>query len=1340
MHTQAVPHADRLAESFCDLLYRIRRDEPAVSPSCAHPYHCDVLIIGSGYGGAVSAAALSETLQPNAPQHRIWLFERGLHHLPGQFPSQLADLAGHARFNTPNSPCTAGRRSGLFDMRVSHDAGVILANGLGGGSLINAGVMAWPQDEVFDQSPWPAEIRHDRAALRQQSERMKQRLGAALADGQNNTVGRQKVRTIKLDALHRMASGTPAAAFQPLPITVAMREGDRSSDGMGLRACLRCGDCATGCNHGAKISLDTNLLHAAARRGVRLFTGATVMRIEPMDGAPGWRVHVQHTDEQAQWREGEPIVLHARRVVLAAGSLGSTGILMRSRSPRMSLSRQLGEGFSGNGDLLMAAYRQEAAAQAMADETMPPAHRDIGPTITGMLDRRQPASTRQDLHRGYVIQDLAIPGALRRLFEEATLTAKTVDDIGRPDPLRGTEESADRHDPAAINPAHMRHTLPLAMMGHDDASGRLRLVDTGPAPQHPSLACDSNLIVEWPGLRHDPRFDRQLDELQALCDASGAGGTVMPNPLWRPPVGAMGRGSHRGPLLIAHPLGGCRMGDTRREGVVNHLGQVFDAAADATTAVHEGLVVLDGAMVPSSLGINPALTIATLSERAITQLLHTDWQDLGTRQPDQAAPSERPMLPAPSLPPDIPTTIEITEQMRGWVGPVGIELSLRFKPVAVRDLLRAHPMKRTLELDASYSRLRVIARPDEITHDSWNKQAPVLLAAQLSGTLCALHDDDSSHAERVRQALPAWLRNRGMRDVSQGLARWISGHRHNDVRLRRVLSSLYHTASQAGEVRLFDYDLRLERVTQQAGPWADMVSLEGQRIHGHKRITYARRANPWRQLTTMALTQFPGLPLDGITERTLTLHLSHLADMGVPLLRVVRQRDLPTTLMDLISLALLITRLLARIHIWSFSPSDRSLREGPPTEAYGRLPSAMPGLPPPRIERLITSAPHDTARLARIQLTRYPAQIDAPRRAPIVMLHGYSASGTSFAHPSLRPGLASYLWDRGHDIWIVDLRTSSGLPDTAIQAWTFEDVALQDIPIALTHIADRSLTGQIDVVAHCMGSTMLWMALLAPDLQALSTHPTAQQALQRLQGLQGGGLIRRLCMSQVAPIVHFSEANILRAFVLRYVRQFLPLGPYHFERPDVRQRQQRMLSDLMDMLLATLPYPESEWDIEHPSGMPWRRAPWSRTRRRMDMLFGRAFHLSSMSSRVLQQIDDFFGPMNLNTLSQVLHMARSRTPTDASGRAIYLDQQRLAHAMDTMQAMMSIHGEQNGLSDISGMHAFAHYVRNLGPRYRDKYQIASIPDKGHQDCLIGEDLDAPGAVFPRIASFFEPPT
>lgn len=1315
-------------------------------------FDCDVLIVGSGYGGAVSAAALSEALSGDA-ERRVWLLERGQAYAPGDFPHEMASLAGHVRLSLQGEPDCVGRREGLFDLRLSPDVGVVVANGLGGGSLINAGVMAWPCDEVFGQAHWPADIRQEAQALRQRSATVARQLGAQVHHASANATN----APLKFQRLNDLGQAAPTEGrFQGVAITVAQQDGV-SSDGVQLSACVGCGDCATGCNTGAKISLDTNLLAKAARLGVQVITGATVLRLSPLgQGDEGWQVEVQHTQPTLQFEDGPPTQLRARRVILAAGTLGSTGILQRSVGVDFPLSPQLGQGFSGNGDMLLSVYDQHQPAQAVADEQTPAADRQIGPTITGMIDLRSGA-------RGHVVQDLAVPGPLRRWFEEMTLTSATLHTIGKPDWTchRG---DAPAHDPLSVQPQAMARTLPLAIIGHDSAQGVIELAPANGGQHHgdpaaPHLPCDSAVTVRWPQMGRDPRLTRQWQGLVALNARAKAGGDVLPNLAWQPLPRRLAELANgvTGPMFVAHPLGGCRMGERAEDGVVDHLGRVFDPREPTQRRTYPGLVVLDGAIVPGSLGINPALTIATLSDRAIRALM-TEWNFL----PVDAAPPgpERPRL---SAPPPTPvagsahqTWFDLSEQMRGWVGDVGIELTLRTQEAPWSTLMAAHPMQRVLLLDAAHCRVRVVRKPRAVAGtlpsqvtDPWTDPQALVFEAAVSGEIRAFHREPTQVLGRTWQSLRAWWHNRGLKDLSQALRTMVSGR--GAARLANVgrwpaglakaataVTGTLGLATQSGEVRRLDYRLQMH-APQPRRAWVeatdahwhtDVTTARGQRLWGHKRLTYAKEANPWQQLSELDLSHFPGLVRKGRAPLgRLRLNTAYLAEIGVPLLRITRQRDMPTTLMDLSSLGLYIARLLLRTHVWSLRASEAPVSRRTAQRAAG---GGGP-LPPPEVSRLTTRTDAQGQAVAQVQLSCYRRPKGQPcKPRPVVLLHGYSASGSTFAHPALQGGLAAHLWTQGHEVWVVDLRTSPALPSTATLPWRFEDVALEDIPQALAHIADQSEKGQVNVLAHCMGSAMLWMALLATPGMQTGRSTAACTALQRLHG-NASPLIHRLCLSQVSPCTVFSPDNRLRAFVMRYLQQFLPLGPYRFAPSTHASELVRALDGLSDRLLSLLPYPPSEWARAHPMCPPWQATPWTFTRRRMDMLYGRTFNLQQVSPEVLDHIDDFFGPMHLHTLTDVLPMAHNQAVSNREGHSL-LDDAALRAALSRLDRVHIVHGADNGLSDVRGSRHFLAQAQGLGAPWAGQVSLDVIEGMGHQDCLIG--TEAAQRVFPLVSRFF----
>jgi cholesterol oxidase len=131
------------------------------------------------------------------------------------------------------------------------------------------------------------------------------------------------------------------------------------------------------------------------------------------------------------------------------------------------------------------------------------------------------------------------------------------------------------------------------VVGHDDASGRVRLHN-------------GHAIVDWPGYSTAPGRVRAERKIRAIIERMG--GVFHSNPF---AMSAFG-----GNRIIAHPLGGCGMGETVNDGVVSPDGRVFDPA-NGPRGVHDGLYVCDGAAIPSAVGVSPLLTISALAERAM---------------------------------------------------------------------------------------------------------------------------------------------------------------------------------------------------------------------------------------------------------------------------------------------------------------------------------------------------------------------------------------------------------------------------------------------------------------------------------------------------------------------------------------------------------------------------------------------------------------------------------------------------------------------------------------------------------------------------------------------------
>jgi cholesterol oxidase len=324
-----------------------------------------------------------------------------------------------------------------------------------------------------------------------------------------------------------------------------------------------------------------NYLPDAKHHGAQIFTECWVTALTPHAG--GWHVCIAGVD-------GTERAVDAATVVLAAGTLGSTEILLRSRAQGLRLSSALGRRFSGNGDMVALSYNADVPVNAIGFGKSDPHGREpVGPCSTGIVDAR----AGHPLDEGMIMVDGAAPGAFAKWLPAllAALSATTGQDTDRGlgDLVREKARELESQIGGAYAGAAHRTQICL-VVAHDDAAGEIVLDG-------------DRLNIRWPDVGRQAPFVRADAFMREAARALGA--THIPNPTWHELLGRK--------LLTGHPLGGCAMANDAREGVVNHRGQVF--SGENGTDVHAGLYVMDGSIVPASLGVNPLLTIAGLAER-----------------------------------------------------------------------------------------------------------------------------------------------------------------------------------------------------------------------------------------------------------------------------------------------------------------------------------------------------------------------------------------------------------------------------------------------------------------------------------------------------------------------------------------------------------------------------------------------------------------------------------------------------------------------------------------------------------------------------------------------------
>ncbi len=555
--------------------------------------HFDTIVVGSGFGGSVTAYRLADGGQ------RVCLLERGKAYPPESFARRPRDMARN--FWDPSRGY-----HGLFNVWSFRGIEALISSGLGGGSLIYANVLLRKDEKWFvKEDPfgsgyetWPI----GREDLEPHYDAVETMMGA-----QRFPFGKPGYESPKTAALQAAAAQLGlewklpplAVSFAPQPdgepeVAAQIPEEDYPNLHGKLRTtCRLSGECDLGCNYGSKNTLDHNYLSAAKHKGADIRTRSEVRRIEPRPGG-GFAVHyVEHLPE----REGSPtdtstlpqITLTADRLVLAAGALGTPYLLLRNRSAFPRLSEALGTRFCGNGDLLTFLLKSKTL------EGDKPVARVLdgsrGPVITSYV--RVPDSVDGGSGRGYYIEDAGYPVFIDWMLEGTTVPS-TAGRIARFALRRiwSRISKNPRSDLSAeigmlIGDAELSSgSMPLLGMGRDVPDGVMRLRK-------------GYLDIDWTTGTSQTYFDRVRSTMADIGEALGA--TFRDNLLW-----------YLKRVVTVHPLGGCPMGRHEGEGVVDQWGEAFG---------YPGLFVADGSVMPGPVGANPALTIAAFANRMSEHIL-----------------------------------------------------------------------------------------------------------------------------------------------------------------------------------------------------------------------------------------------------------------------------------------------------------------------------------------------------------------------------------------------------------------------------------------------------------------------------------------------------------------------------------------------------------------------------------------------------------------------------------------------------------------------------------------------------------------------------------------------
>jgi cholesterol oxidase len=512
----------------------------------------DVVIIGSGFGGAVCGARLAEA------GYRVLILERGKRWKVEEFPRN----AGDAWVWNDEHP---ERNHGWFDFRIFPHMTVVQGAGVGGGSLVYANISVEAKPDSFAQG-WPPEITFD--LLAPHYARVAETMAVKKVPA-NQLPARTRLLKEAADKLgysDRFRQLDLAVTFddewryeQPDPFNTAKSKPVTNAQGQQQGTCVHLGECDIGCPVRARNTLDLNYIAIAEQQGAIVKPLHVVRRITPV--TDGYALSYQEIVNGTL----QPGTTTGRIVIVAAGSLGSTQLLLHCRADATALpalSARLGHNWSSNGDFLTPAFHVGRDVLPMR-----------GPTITAAVDLLDGAFQGQAVF----IEDGGFPniadGALRRLSEQ---------------------EGTDDHERALIatvrllfSSGALKTVMPWFAQSRDAGDGQLSLRK-------------GKLFLKWKSAKSKKTIDAVVALHQQM--ALRTGGLPMTPLTW----------TTCGDLITPHPLGGCNMGVSAAHGVVDHKGEAFG---------YRNLFVADGSIVPEALGLNPSKTIAALSEHIAARII-----------------------------------------------------------------------------------------------------------------------------------------------------------------------------------------------------------------------------------------------------------------------------------------------------------------------------------------------------------------------------------------------------------------------------------------------------------------------------------------------------------------------------------------------------------------------------------------------------------------------------------------------------------------------------------------------------------------------------------------------
>jgi cholesterol oxidase len=561
-------------------------------------FNYDVLVIGSGFGGSVSALRLTEK------GYRVGVLEAGARFRDADFATTSWDLKKY--LFAPAAGCY-----GIQRIDMVKDCLILAGAGVGGGSLVYANTLYEPLEPFYKDRSW-AHITDWKAELAPYFDQAKRMLG----------VVEYARMTPSDEVMQKVASEMGRGdTFRPTPVGVFFGgpdqpPGSEADDpyfgGAGPRrtTCVECGECMTGCRHNAKNTLVKNYLYLAERQGAVVHPLTTVTRVRPLEGG-GYRVDARWTKAKLSRRTATR-TFTAEQVIFSAAALGTQKLLHRLKAggDLPHLSDRLGHLTRTNSESLLGA---------------------IGPKGSG-VDYSQGVAITSSWHPDEHTH--IEPVRYGKGSNAMSLMQTVLTDGDGPEPRWRTwlkelwKQRANVFDLYDVKHWSERVVIALVMQSVDNS------ITTFPKRVAGRWVLSSKQGHGAPNPTWIPVANEAVRKMAEVM--GGQPGGTIGEPFNRP--------------LTAHFIGGCTIGDSPETGVVDPYQRVFG---------HPGLHVVDGSAISANLGVNPSLTITAQAERAMAMWPNKGEPD---PRPAPGAPYQRiePVPPAsPAVPDTAPAALRL---------------------------------------------------------------------------------------------------------------------------------------------------------------------------------------------------------------------------------------------------------------------------------------------------------------------------------------------------------------------------------------------------------------------------------------------------------------------------------------------------------------------------------------------------------------------------------------------------------------------------------------------------------------------------------------------------------